>query len=245
MSQVIDRPAAGPGAQRVPAQRRADNIPSAGRAAIPPAQPRRPRHRERRRPMRRVVAVLVLAAMVLGWWNFLRPSTLGGPLTFIIVTGQSMEPGLHTDDLAVVQARDSYAKGDVVAFRATPPDGGNPAEGAYVIHRIKGGNGDGKGFVMRGDNNDWDDPWRPTTDEVAGEMLFSVPGAGFAMRWISHPIHLGAVLAGLMTAMVVAAPPRRKPEHSAGSGDSTEHTDRTDTESRPADPAMTYEEARA
>jgi signal peptidase I len=161
-----------------------------------------------RRMLKQCTASLVLLALVLGWWSFLRPSVLGGPVTFIVVTGQSMEPGLRTGDLAVLYERENYAKGDVVAFRATP-EGGDPGEGAFVIHRIKDGDGE-KGFVMRGDNNDWDDLWTPTTDEVAGEMLFSVPNAGVAMRWMSQPVHLAAMLAALMTAMVIGAEPRRK-----------------------------------
>ena len=150
---------------------------------------------------RRSVSWLLLALFALGWWAFLRPSSLGGPVTFITVTGSSMEPGMHTGDLAVMYRQPDYARGDVVAFRATP-EGGAPGEGAFVIHRIKTGSGT-DGFVMRGDNNAWDDPWTPTADEVAGEMVLHVPGFGSAMSWIAQPVHFAALLAGLFAAAVV------------------------------------------
>lgn len=169
--------------------------------------PRRRPHRAsaRRLGLWRVIVWGLLVAMVLGWWAFLRPSSLGGPVTFITVTGVSMEPGMHTDDVAVMYKRNSYATGDVVAFRSTNPQTG-VADGPFVIHRIKGGNGD-TGFVMRGDNNDWDDPWTPTTDEVAGEMVFFVPNLGAAMRWISQPVNLAALLAAVMTMLVIGGGP--------------------------------------
>ncbi len=155
----------------------------------------------------RVTAAVLLLAIGLGWWFLFRPSSIGGPLTLVMVTGASMEPGLHTDDLAFVYERDSYEVGDVVAFRAEAvPD----KPGAFVIHRIKGG-GATAGFTMRGGNNDWDDPWSPTADKVTGEMLFSLPGAGTAVRWLAQPIHLGAILAGL-TASLTMAGGRRESE---------------------------------
>lgn len=160
---------------------------------------------------RRAVSWTLLALVALGWWAFLRPSSLGGPVTFITVTGSSMEPGMHTDDLAVMYRKDSYQVGDVVAFRATP-EGGRTGNGAFVIHRIKGGSA-ADGFVTRGDNNDWDDPWAPTADEVAGEMVLHLPGYGVATRWLAQPAHFAAVMAGLFAAAVVGGPrdTRREP----------------------------------
>jgi signal peptidase I len=182
----------------------------------------------RPRAFRRVTAWGLLVLMVLGWWAFLRPASMGGPLTFITVSGVSMEPRLHTDDLAVMYQRDSYAAGDVVAFRSSAlPD--QPAEGAFVIHRIKGGNG-ADGFVMRGDNNDWDDPWTPTTDEVAGEMIFSVPGAGAAMRWITQPFNLASIAAAVTAALIAAGGSGRK--HDSEVDDDVEHAAREEMTSR-------------
>lgn len=46
------------------------------------------------------------------WYAVLGPSTLGGPTTLVQVTGESMEPGMHTGDLAVVRTADNYGDGD-------------------------------------------------------------------------------------------------------------------------------------
>lgn len=157
------------------------------------------RERTRRWTKRRGTAAVLLVAVALGWWAFLRPSVLGGPMTFVTVTGVSMEPRFHTGDLAVVYERDDYQTGDVIAFRAEAVPG---KPGAHVIHRIVGGDA-AAGYVTRGDNNDWDDPWRPTLDEVTGELLFSVPSLGSGVRWLAQPIHLAAVLAGLVATLVM------------------------------------------
>ncbi len=172
---------------------------------------------------RRVVACLLVVAVALTWWTFLRPSSMGGPLTFVIVSGVSMEPGLHTDDVAVVYGRESYTIGDVVAFRASPV--GRTGEGTYVIHRITGGNGD-DGFVMRGDNNDWDDPWTPSADDVAGKMLFAVPNLGVVMRWLAQPLHLAALMAAITSGLVVfGGPPKDEGrQDDGGEDDEPDHT---------------------
>jgi len=148
------------------------------------------------------VAWLLLAVIAVSWWAFLRPAPLGGPLTLITVTGVSMEPTMHTDDLAVIYARGDYVVGDVVAFRAAAVPG-QDGSSAHVIHRVVGGDGD-RGYAMRGDNNDWDDPWTPTRDEVAGRMILLVPNAGVVMRWISQPVHIAALLAGVATTLVLS-----------------------------------------
>lgn len=166
----------------------------------------KPRQRHKRVTSKLLVSWLLLLSFLLTWWLLLRPSTLGGPLTFITVSGTSMEPGLHTGDLSVVYEQDSYDVGDVVAFRHQTEDG---ELGSHVIHRIRGGDATA-GFVMRGDNNSWDDPWKPTADQMSGEMLFSVPGVGTAVMWLSKPLHFAALLASLMIGMIVAGGPKRE-----------------------------------
>jgi signal peptidase len=152
----------------------------------------------RRRPVRRAIAAVLVCAFALSWWAFLRPASLGGPLTMIVVNGVSMEPGLHSGDLAVVWERDGYARGDVIAFRHRNEDG---ELGSHVIHRIIGGDAT-RGFVLQGDNNDWVDAWEPTADQVAGRMLFHVPALGKAVLWIAQPLHLAALFAAVTVALV-------------------------------------------
>ncbi len=142
---------------------------------------------------RRIGSVLLVVLLAVGWWAFLRPSMLGGPLTPVTVTGQSMEPKVYTGDLAVMRDAEAYEKGDVIAFRARAVPG---SSSAYVIHRVVAGSANA-GYVTRGDNNGWQDPWRPTADTVAGRLWCVVPGAGSAVRWMAQPARLAALLAGL------------------------------------------------
>lgn len=165
------------------------------------------------RVRRRAVAVIVVAALIGAWWAWLRPAFIAdGPVQLIIVSGKSMEPGLHTGDLAVLYRQDSYASGDVVAYRSgrTPGDDA-VGRGPFVIHRITGGNATA-GFVLRGDNTSADDPWQPTLEDVAGEMVVSVPNVGTAVNWLSRPVHAGALLASVFVALVIASEPRRRQE---------------------------------
>jgi signal peptidase len=159
---------------------------------------------------RRVIATALLVLMTLGWWAFLRPSSMGGPLTFITVSGHSMEPGLYTGDLAVLYGQESYHRGDVVAYHATALPG-ESRQGPFVIHRIKGGD-PRHGFVTRGDNNHWDDPWKPTADQVAGKMILSIPNVGVALTWVARPFNLAGVMAALMAGLVVAGGARKESE---------------------------------
>lgn len=123
----------------------------------------------------------------------LRPHSLGGPVTYVMVSGQSMEPTFHGGDLAVVRAKQTYTSGDIVAFRVPK---GEPGEGAIVIHRIVGGSADG-GFLVQGDNKRLPDPWRPKGEDIIGEMWFHVPGAGRVLAFLRAPLPLATIAAQL------------------------------------------------
>ena len=142
---------------------------------------------------------LPLAAIVVAWFLLLRPAFLGGPASYVVVSGHSMEPTLYTNDLAVTRKQASYSTGDVIAFRV--PEG-EPGEGAIVIHRIAGGSPQ-DGFVMQGDNKNSPDPWRPIQGDVLGKMWFHVPGAGRALAFLQAPLPL-ATLAGWAAMLMVA-----------------------------------------
>ncbi|MCA1670948.1 MAG: signal peptidase I [Actinobacteria bacterium] len=139
--------------------------------------------------------------------RLLRPEALGGSTTLVTVTGSSMEPGMHTGDLAVVRKSGDYAPGDVIAFRVPKDDG---QHGGVVIHRIVDGDAQ-TGFRMRGDNNDWFDPWRPRPDDISGELLLHAPGAGRIVATMADPLVAGAVFAAL-TAFVIVAGGQRDDE---------------------------------
>jgi signal peptidase len=134
------------------------------------------------------------------------PTSLGGEATFLMVSGTSMEPGMHTGDLALVRERDvdEYGIGDVVGFRVPA---GHAGEGSVVIHRIVGGDAS-NGFETQGDNRDLPDTWRPTADDIVGERYVLVPGAGTWLARLRNPLPL-AYLAGAMTLVAMLLPTRQ------------------------------------
>lgn len=156
--------------------------------------------------------VVLLFLLVAAWAVFLRPASLGGPLSLVMVSGQSMEPTMETGDLAVVFDRDTYGVGDVVAFR---PEGEvTGSSGGMVIHRIVDGDA-GSGYLTQGDGNDWLDPWETSPAQVAGRMVFFVPGAGHVVSWLMDPVMLGALFAAATAFLVIIgsdSPTRRSEE---------------------------------
>lgn len=147
----------------------------------------------------RHIGLLITIVAVAAWFVVLRPTALGGPASYIFVSGESMEPTLETGDLVILQDADEYAVGDVIAFEV--PEG-SPGAGALVIHRVIGGSGL-EGFVMQGDNKPAPDEWRPTEDLVAGRLWLHVPGAGSAVAWLKQPAVFGSVVAALVVFFIV------------------------------------------
>src|SRR5512137_1210264 len=110
----------------------------------------------------RVVSRLVFVLALAGWSCFLAPSGLHGPATYAIIDGHSMEPLLHTGDLAVARAHSPYGVGDLVMYRV---------DYGLVIHRIKSGSA-AEGWITQGDNRDEPDPWTVVDDSIVGEYWF-------------------------------------------------------------------------
>ena len=159
-------------------------------------------------PLRRVLGVLGTVAtlvLVAGWFVALRPAFLGGATSYVLVSGKSMEPEMHTGDLAFVRRQDTYRRGDVIAFEVPR---GEPGAGALVIHRIVGGSAT-SGYVMQGDNRDRPDMWRPKPGDVRGRRVAHLPGVGRAFAVVRTPLGM-ATLAGLMTFFWVGGDGRRR-----------------------------------
>ena len=140
--------------------------------------------------------LLVVTGLFAAWFLLLRPGFLGGPASYLIVSGTSMEPTLRHDDLALLRKQGSYEEGDIVAFRV---------EGGMVIHRIVDETADG--FVTQGDNKNSIDPWSPTADDIVGRLWFSIPGGGRFVHLLRQPLPLGA-LAGAFGMLMVLFSPR-------------------------------------
>src|SRR5437868_15530793 len=82
-----------------------------------------------------IAAQLAFVALLL--W-FCLPQSFGGRAGWVLVSGTSMLPHLHTGDLVLVEHQSGYHAGEVIASRVPKgPLGAGPVR----IHRIAGGNG--------------------------------------------------------------------------------------------------------
>lgn len=131
----------------------------------------------------KLVALCALAAT--GLW-FGLPQALGGRADWVLVSGTSMLPRLHTGDLVLVERRSSYHVGEVVAYRIRK---GEIGAGHVVIHRIIGGNGR-TGWTVKGDNRTAPDLWHPTNGDVLGAKTLRIPDAWFVLRVFHMPVLL-------------------------------------------------------
>ena len=164
--------------------------------------------------MRRTRALLgwaVLIAVMASWAVLFRPTSLGGPVTYVIVRGDSMLPTYASGDLVVVRAADDYAVGDVVAFRVPA---GEIGEGQIVIHRLI--ERSGAFFTAKGDNNAGPDPWPTDHSRILGRAWLSIPSAGGAASFVAQPVIAGGLAMAAVVALCLARPPdsarpRRRP----------------------------------
>jgi signal peptidase len=154
-----------------------------------------------RRPRVAVASVLVVAA----WWSTIGPVGLGGPATFVIVEGRSMEPTLRSGDLVLARATSQHRVGDIVVF--TTSDGRS-----HVMHRLVAGDAV-DGWMTRGDGNGRDDPWSLPDELILGRQLLVVPRGGSALAWTrAHPTGFIALVGALAALLGIAGPRRPRPE---------------------------------
>ena len=147
-------------------------------------------------------------ALVVIWVLFLRPTFLGGPATYVLVSGTSMEPALSSGDLVLTARKAAYVRGDVIVYRI-PAD--QPGAGALVIHRVIGGSTTA-GYVTRGDNRESKDPWRPKAEDISGATRLHVPRIGLLFSFLQTTTGL-AFVAGFVT-FLVARGSKREPDAS-------------------------------
>jgi signal peptidase len=112
----------------------------------------------------------------------------------IVVSGESMEPTMHTGDIVFVWPESSYEVGSVVVYRV--PEG-QPGEGTAVIHRVTGHQGNK--MILQGDNNDSIDPWNPTADDIVGKRVVLIPKIGIYLAFLRRPAVLASLFAGIVT----------------------------------------------
>jgi signal peptidase I len=128
------------------------------------------------------------AVLILAGWILLAPHQIGGAVSYVIVSGSSMEPDLQSGDLVLARSADEYRVGDVVAYRSHDL-------GKIVLHRIVALDGDR--YTFKGDNNTWIDPEEPAGGDLVGRLWVTVPGAGGILEWVRAPLH-AAPLAGVI-----------------------------------------------
>lgn len=129
-----------------------------------------------RRVLPAVRTVLFYAAALVAVW-FVWPTSLGGCTTLTYVEGHSMEPTYHTGDIVVSRCGEPEV-GDVIVYAPASQ------KGARIIHRVIGGDADG--WVVRGDNNSFTDPFEPSGDEVLGVAKVHVPKIGLGLRFLTN-----------------------------------------------------------
>ena len=153
-----------------------------------------------------VVVVLIVAA----WAVLLRPPSLGGSTSYVLVSDSTMAPAVYNHDLVLVQTHDAYRVGDVVAYRI--PEG-QASAGSRVLRRIVGGSATA-GYDVRADAAAAVDAFHPRAVDLLGSKAFRVPLVGRPVSWLHEPalwIGAGAVAAlsvlwATRTRRTVAAP---------------------------------------
>jgi signal peptidase I len=131
--------------------------------------------------------IFMLAGLTVVWILF-APSKIGGQTSYVIINGNSMEPGFHRGDLVLVKTAPEYREGDIVAYK-------DAKMGAYVFHRIIAIKQER--FILQGDNNSWKDDYQPTHNEIVGKLWLRVPKMGVTVEWLRAPLHLALATAGL------------------------------------------------
>jgi len=124
--------------------------------------------------------------LFLALWVVFAPIQLGGQVAYVMISGNSMEPGIHTGDLVIVRPGSAYQVGEIVTYR-------NAELGQLVLHRIIGQ--ESGRFIFKGDNNSWVDSYRPTLEELVGRAWIQIPLGGQIIQWLRLPVNM-AIIAG-------------------------------------------------
>jgi signal peptidase I len=133
-----------------------------------------------------------LVVLAVAGWLLLAPTQIGGETSYVKTSGVSMQPRFHSGDLALVRPAGHYRVGEIVAYRSKLLH-------VVVLHRIIAIKGDR--YVLKGDNNDFVDPARPTRADVVGRLTAHVPHGGRVLHWLHTPLS-AALLCGAMALLL-------------------------------------------
>lgn len=146
----------------------------------------------------KTAAVVLLATVA---WLTLAPTGIGGPISYVTTSGDSMAPRFHTGDLALIRRADRYRVGDIVAYTS-------PQLHTIVLHRIVAR--DRGRYVVKGDNNDFIDPSHPARDELIGKLWLRVPHAGRILDGLHTPAATAALTAAAAALLLLRSDRRRR-----------------------------------
>ncbi len=132
-----------------------------------------------------------MAVLGAGWF-FLAPPALGGDTGYVVTNGVSMQPRIHTGDLALVRPASAYHVGDIAAYRSRTLH-------VTVLHRIVAVTP--HWYIFKGDNNSWRDPEHVTRAQIIGKLWVLAPTLGLRMAQVRSPVVM-AVLAGLAVVLL-------------------------------------------
>jgi len=116
-------------------------------------------------------------ALTLFVWITFAPREIGGQTTYILLVGNSMEPGFFQDDLILVRESPTYNVNEIVAYEQQ--------EVGMIFHRIN--KIQDEFFLLKGDNNWWEDSYKPQADEIIGKFWIQIPNAGKFLRTLRTP----------------------------------------------------------
>lgn len=128
-------------------------------------------------------------------------ATATGAVSYLVTSGQSMQPLVQSGDLVFIRGAEDYTVGDIVAYQ-------NPQLGAVALHRIID-RSEGR-FVLQGDNNDWVDGYEPTASEIAGRWWLRIPRAGTWLQRAGSPFGVGIATLLLLGAARTSITRRRR-----------------------------------
>ena len=138
------------------------------------------------------VSIALVILFFFTWMFLLRPTSLGGPTSYIMIFGNSMKPALNHNDFVLMLKRDTYRVSDIVTFKV---------QDKLVIHRIVGGTAV-EGFTVQGDNKQYPDSWHPKEEQIIGSIWLRLPGFGKYLLQLRQPF-VFAGLAGILYCILI------------------------------------------
>jgi len=117
----------------------------------------------------RTLIIVGLLAMSAPFWL---PQTLGGQALYQYVVSSSMTGAVDRGSMVIIWPQESYAVGDVVAFKMEF----SPGTKVPILHRVIGRDANGN-YLIKGDAAPGTDTVRP--EDTMGKMTLGIPFFGF------------------------------------------------------------------